>query len=543
MGSASGNAARVLCRAGRQAAIAIMGTLTGFVGASKRRQVVMRLMGAVLLAVGVFTLAGGHARLQASLMSRRLCKAGYRIDLKSFDLKMPPELSAVAGVLADAGRASRDFPNRLAKERRTIGADSAVPLWRLTRLEHAGLGDFWRLLDQHFASNQVVLETACQTLQAGPVRIALGGAMNLGENMPQAPDAQFLGEALAARTMRELHQGRQELAWTHLIATTRLATAWEAGPFEIEHLVRFACVEIAWQTTWSALQAHCWSEEQMAGLQREWEAASFRRNYLQSAALMRAAMLELCERARSEGPVSVAGPGFFAPAGSRIDYYLPRPLSLVADARNVVRGTLAPLWYRNHGFFTDQVAVMRHYRAKEDALRVALELPTWSQIRCVPGITNSLSLEAVEGREVVNSFNSHQITQTCISRGTAPLGRLATAEAYRQLAIAALAIERYRLIHGRYPENLPSLGGLVGGPLTDPMDGLPLRYRAFNDGTFLLYSVGLDCRDDGGRLDTSEVQPGLSRQTGDLVWPRQALPLCRYGRLAPVESEDGVGGS
>jgi hypothetical protein len=68
-------------------------------------------------------------------------------------------------------------------------------------------------------------------------------------------------------------------------------------------------------------------------------------------------------------------------------------------------------------------------------------------------------------------------------------------------AIVALALERYRREHGRWPE---TLGELVPGKLeqvyTDPYDGKPLRYRRTSDGV-VIYSVGPDKTDDGGKLD------------------------------------------
>jgi hypothetical protein len=63
----------------------------------------------------------------------------------------------------------------------------------------------------------------------------------------------------------------------------------------------------------------------------------------------------------------------------------------------------------------------------------------------------------------------------------------------------ALAIERYRLSHGRLPAGLDDLvpDYLPETPL-DPFDGRPLRYRLREPG-FTVYSIGPDQTDDGGR--------------------------------------------
>ena len=62
----------------------------------------------------------------------------------------------------------------------------------------------------------------------------------------------------------------------------------------------------------------------------------------------------------------------------------------------------------------------------------------------------------------------------------------------------ALALEKHRLRHGSYPESLDGLDAdILPAVPPDPMIGEPMRYRAEEAG-FLLYSVGLNRRDDGG---------------------------------------------
>ena len=97
-------------------------------------------------------------------------------------------------------------------------------------------------------------------------------------------------------------------------------------------------------------------------------------------------------------------------------------------------------------------------------------------------------------------------------------------ETRRELTIAALAIERFRRQHGRLPAKLADLvPGFVSAVPVDWMDGNPLRYRVNADGTFTLWSIGEDLKDDGG--DGSEAAPA-TRSTDiwerkDVVWPRR----------------------
>jgi hypothetical protein len=65
-----------------------------------------------------------------------------------------------------------------------------------------------------------------------------------------------------------------------------------------------------------------------------------------------------------------------------------------------------------------------------------------------------------------------------------------------------------------YPGSLADLRRVVGWPLPeDPFSGKPFVYRR-KDSTYLLYSIGPDLKDDGGRQLTLFGWP----RTGDIVW-------------------------
>jgi hypothetical protein len=74
------------------------------------------------------------------------------------------------------------------------------------------------------------------------------------------------------------------------------------------------------------------------------------------------------------------------------------------------------------------------------------------------------------------------------------------------------ALERYRLARGNYPETLNELVPQFIDKLPhDIIGGQSLKYRRTSDGQFLLYSVGWNETDDGGKFNSSYEQ-------GDWVW-------------------------
>jgi hypothetical protein len=63
---------------------------------------------------------------------------------------------------------------------------------------------------------------------------------------------------------------------------------------------------------------------------------------------------------------------------------------------------------------------------------------------------------------------------------------------------AALAVERYRLVNGKLPNQLSDLvPTFLPAVPSDPFDGKPLRYKTLTIG-YVVYSVGDDRQDNGG---------------------------------------------
>jgi hypothetical protein len=103
--------------------------------------------------------------------------------------------------------------------------------------------------------------------------------------------------------------------------------------------------------------------------------------------------------------------------------------------------------------------------------------------------------------------------------------KVGQAETFRRLAITAIAIRRYQLGHNSTPRDLQRLAPefLSSVPI-DLMSGKPLCYRLNPDGSWMLYSVGVDGKDDGGdpRPVTTDGKLGLW-EGRDALWPAAVM--------------------
>jgi hypothetical protein len=99
-------------------------------------------------------------------------------------------------------------------------------------------------------------------------------------------------------------------------------------------------------------------------------------------------------------------------------------------------------------------------------------------------------------------------------------------EAARQLLLADIAIQRFKLRHnGAVPRTLRELTPEFLSPTSghDLFGAGDLKYRPNPDGTYLLYSVGMDGVDGGGDNSVTEDKVGGDKRrfwdSRDMVWP------------------------
>ena len=450
-----------------------------------------------------------------------LRQQGFKTDLADFNFSTDAASRTRESALTDFNVRLQFDPSGESLNLMPVAGDAVVVVWQQDSLKTESGVIQWTDLHDALDGNRWVLDAACDAALSGPIRFELDASKGGGMLLRHLAPLRNLALALGSREMLELHDGNQEAAWTNLLAATRLVTAWEPEPAEVSHLVHFGLATAAFNDTWQALQNDGWPDKKLASLQHEWESVNFFTNLPETAAFRRASTVAMCQLEREE-PLT---------GGISLPDLIKTAVHSPAEAYSDLKLGFNQVRYRSYGTFDDEKNLLLYFQNRELELRRAIQPPTWAEMRALPGVSNAVPFKSPYPSQMLAAMNLHGTGMNIQRMGISLLGRAAEAEARRRILVTAIALERYREKHGAYP---PTLAALVPEFLktspVDFMDGQPLRYRLMDDGPFILYSVGLDCTDDGGKMPapgarTMRVGGGGffgAPPDADIVWPRPA---------------------
>ncbi len=160
---------------------------------------------------------------------------------------------------------------------------------------------------------------------------------------------------------------------------------------------------------------------------------------------------------------------------------------------------------------------MDQYKADTVAFRMIVLLPVVdaSTHRVFPD--RDAKMQAWVGTLPSSSYWRNIVNLNCDPLTGSPK-KFSYAQVQVDQARLACRLERYRLSQGNYPETLTALESTYGPNPLDPLSGEAYRYKRNADGTYLLYSLGWNQKDDGGNF------AGLPAQDApDWGWLSQPL--------------------
>jgi hypothetical protein len=194
---------------------------------------------------------------------------------------------------------------------------------------------------------------------------------------------------------------------------------------------------------------------------------------------------------------------------------------------SVLKETSRLAWYRWGNSYDDERNALLFLRDREIDLRRAVQASNVIAMRALVPATNAqVHISPHQPNYPAYVSVEMYFFRVNIGRMVGSLGLAADAEIRLRLIRTAIALERFKLHNGAYPQNLTDITNAPQQMLIDFADGKPLRYHRTEDGHFLLYSVGLDGIDNngdgvGGTPNIALLRAGTPRNI-DVLWPLPA---------------------
>jgi hypothetical protein len=329
----------------------------------------------------------------------------------------------------------------------------------------------------------------------------------------------------SAAAVYHLHVGDTALAVDDVRAMLAITQALRDERFAISELVRIAIAKATSDPTWEILQSPAVTDGQLAELQNDWANLDFITSGENALAMERiTARLSLAEWR--------ASPSKFA-SDLNIDQAAGVKYGLAGDAKSFWTSlSMKPkiFMWEHWWSYPDELRSLKGYEILLNGLRMA---QTNGSFESALDYENH-QLEKLQLPEDDSGFFSanpdfHSLLSQSVAVMRTFTGRIMTAEVAKRVVTTAIALKRYQLKNGNYPPSLDALVPefLTAVPLDPAADGIPLRYRLNGDGTYLLYSVGLNGKDDGGNPALEKSVEGgnnywLNNHALDWVWPQPA---------------------
>jgi len=323
-----------------------------------------------------------------------------------------------------------------------------------------------------------------------------------------------MAQQLGTATDSELHDGDSTLAVKNLRAMLALAKSLDDEHVIISGLMQIAIAAMAGPPTWEVLQSPNVTDGQLAQLENDWNALDFIQadeNVLEMERAM--GLVNVAKwRSSSKELLKVLDGKQVAVPSESVQLFMWRYWWSYPDELSRLKGDevlleTARMAKTNHSF---QIA-LQHQTKEFDSL----------------GLNEAMS-KAMNKPSGTSNPDMHNMLSQSMTGVSSILRRVMRIEAARQITVTAIALKRYQLKHGNYPSDLDSLvPEFVPSVPFDPVDGQPLRYRPKADGTFLLYSIGENGKDDNGN---PSIERGVqitsmywqNEYALDWVWPQPA---------------------
>lgn len=473
------------------------------------------IAGLIVFAIGVawISMQGSRSKTVLAKYKAELRAKGEKLSAAELGYPRPPEPSDELDQLeAGLGAVRRaTWQPGLLEWMRYVNAGRVHVCWaegrpRIDSAAGKTNSPSWQEFAAQFATNADALAAIREATQKPP-RWFYHDPTNLA-NRTMSPFIAMRGAAqwLGGDTIVALHARELDLAQSDLRALTQLAQFNREDYTLVSQMIRIAIAGLGLAATWEALQARGWSKEQLAELQKDWEAVDISDAFEKGMVGERAFGEDFLANMRSAG------------LRERAKYFKRTLVSGRHAGENFLMEFVAmPVWAANSD--ADELLYLQFMQKSLDVFRQLRRGTNMNEVNAQFKLYHdqldvALSPPLAKFRYMYSALalpNYSRAGGTCVRN-----------ETLRRLAVTAIAIERYRLRHGRPPPNVNALvPELLSAVPIDPMSAKAMGYKLNTDGSFTLYSVGEDGRDDGGDPSAPGVTNKFDLWSGkDAVWPK-----------------------
>jgi hypothetical protein len=358
----------------------------------------------------------------------------------------------------------------------------------------------WTDLQQQIlrASNTL---TQIRTALAQPALSAsIDYSQGMDARLPHVNTVRAAAIWLAWAALNDLHQHNLPAA-TEDIATLVSFTRFQKDEKHlISQIVRQAIAEAGWTMTWEALQTNGWSDAQLNTLQQKWQSFSVIQELVPTAEMNRIFFRQLFRQQHHFPTWNEIRPGAY-------DW---------RELFDSIPESIRAVFWRLAWLEQDELHYLRRSQLMLDHARAAVSQGAWTGF-------------ALSDKDFPYATSFYDRWRYVFSNIYQPpwetaVRKMFQFETQREMTITVIAIKRYQLRTGQLPADLTTLVPEYLPQLPhDWMDGQSLRYHPNPDGTFTLYSVGVDGHDDGGDPVPIGGRKAVSIWDGrDAVWPMPA---------------------
>lgn len=501
----------------------------------KTRWKILIAAGVLLVLIVSSLLLNSHYQPSNALENykKKLRDRGEKLELSEI---LPPPVPAESNSVAAVEDAFRLFvpgDTKIPDAMKMVAPGKALIGWQQPDARGYDFTNSWADFSAYTEANRPAIEQLYDVLKKPILVFNLDYKLGASMPLPQLAKMKRAVQCLELAAISDLQHGEPASAATNILTMLAMAKNNSSEGLLISHLVRLAMTAIAVVPTWELLQANNVSDTQLAAVQASWSQLDFFGDASNAFAVERAWSISIIKklRAMSHEDLSAAigggSLGSSGPGGSGWDW---------ETLTEKPRAAIGVFMWKSSWSYSDELRTLtgnsiilealqsmqtnhsQFYKADYD--RMTLRLSSLGITNAGAAFFRALKIPGLE--EV---FGGDAL-------GNAVRKTLKT-EAARRVVVVAIALKRFQLKHGNGPEKLAELVPqyLPSVPI-DPYDGQPLRYHVNTDGTFSLYAVGEDGRDDGGDPAVAAVsratlfwQHWQHNDSRDWVWPQSASAL------------------